>query len=64
MQNRGIYHRDIKPENVFTSESRTLRLCDFGLATEDPNPKDLRMESKEYMSPGGLSHPLSVLPSI
>lgn len=28
----GVIHRDLKPENVLVSESRHLKLCDFGTA--------------------------------
>ena len=29
---RGVVHRDIKPENVFLTESRELKVLDFGIA--------------------------------
>ncbi|KAH8831104.1 kinase-like domain-containing protein [Flagelloscypha sp. PMI_526] len=47
----GIYHRDIKPENVLISETGTLHLCDFGLATDNPEPNEYKVGTTEYMSP-------------
>lgn len=48
-----IYHRDLKPENILlTNYGKTLKLCDFGLATSDPQSEEFGFGSRAYMSPG------------
>ena len=54
IHNKNIVHRDIKPENIVfgkKSDYSTLKLIDFGLATNTKNTKKNSCGSPYYMAP-------------
>ena len=51
MHSRGLYHRDIKPENIFLTQDGSVKLGDFGLATNDPWSYESSVGSDRYMAP-------------
>lgn len=52
----GVYHRDIKPENILISEDWSIKLTDFGLATDHLICNDFDVGSERYMAPELLEH--------
>jgi len=71
---RGIYHRDLKPENILVSvddpehpDQLSLRLTDFGMATDKRIARERGCGSVIYMAPETLQAmrtPASQLPPI
>ena len=51
IHSKGVYHRDIKPENIFLSQTGSMKLGDFGLATTDDWSYEMTVGSDRYMSP-------------
>ena len=59
LHSKGLYHRDIKPENVFLSQTGSIKLGDFGLATMDKLSFECAVGSDRYMAPEQLDPSLS-----
>ncbi|KAI9683760.1 MAG: hypothetical protein M1822_005950 [Bathelium mastoideum] len=51
MHSKGVYHRDIKPENILLTQSGSVKLGDFGLATSEEWSFESAVGSDRYMSP-------------
>ena len=51
MHGKGVYHRDIKPENILLSQSGSMKLGDFGLATSEVWSYESAVGSDRYMAP-------------
>jgi serine/threonine protein kinase len=51
MHANGLYHRDIKPENIFLTHDGSMKLGDFGLATQEAWCHEACVGSDRYMAP-------------
>jgi serine/threonine protein kinase len=51
MHANGLYHRDIKPENIFLTQDGSMKLGDFGLATQESWCHEACVGSDRYMAP-------------
>ena len=51
MHSHGLYHRDIKPENIFLTSDGSMKLGDFGLATQSEWSHEACVGSDRYMAP-------------
>ncbi|MCI0709895.1 MAG: protein kinase [Chloroflexi bacterium] len=50
LHRRGIFHRDLKPANVMVTADDTVKVLDFGLATEPSQETDI-VGTLPYMAP-------------
>ncbi|KAG9291063.1 hypothetical protein G9A89_012935 [Geosiphon pyriformis] len=51
IHDNDVIHLDIKPANIFISKNKTLKIGDFGLATQWPAPDDIDREGdREYIA--------------
>uniref|UniRef100_A0A7S3VRI1 Protein kinase domain-containing protein n=1 Tax=Dunaliella tertiolecta TaxID=3047 RepID=A0A7S3VRI1_DUNTE len=63
LHSQGIIHRDIKPENCLLTDTRVLKLADFGLAVDLREERaNTRAGTLEYMSPETLRCPTKKTP--
>lgn len=59
-----IYHRDIKPENILFTDSGSVKICDWGLATFNRTSTTFNVGTEKYMAPECFLHtPISSNPS-
>ncbi|KAI9711177.1 MAG: hypothetical protein M1820_002164 [Bogoriella megaspora] len=51
IHSKGVAHRDIKPENILLTQSGSMKLGDFGLATSDDWSYESAVGSDRHMAP-------------
>ena len=51
MQSMSISHRDLKLENILIDQSLSIKIADFGFATENPGLLDSYKGTPVYMAP-------------
>ena len=54
IHSKGIAHRDLKLENILVDEDFNIKVCDFGLASNDKSVKNT-VGTKIYMAPEQLA---------
>ncbi|KAF8998260.1 kinase-like domain-containing protein, partial [Cyathus striatus] len=50
LHQKGIYHLDLKPDNMIVSKAFSLKIVDFGFATDSVQSRG-RLGTYEYMAP-------------
>lgn len=51
MQSQSISHRDLKLENILVDQALTIKIADFGFATENPGMLESYKGTPVYMAP-------------
>jgi len=51
MQSQGVSHRDLKLENILVDEELTIKIADFGFATENQGLLESYKGTPVYMAP-------------